>query len=528
MAAALVAALAVLGALGAAQAAAATLPALHASADREIRDTHNRQVLLRGINVTALTDQYQVNPRLPTVVPLRPRDYRKMETFGFNVIRLAVTWSKLEPERGQIATGYLDRIAKVVRKAANHGMYTVIDMHNGGWGKDVATPPDESCPRRLEPSHGWYGAPGWATFTDGKTTCHNKKINKRTDAVRAAWSNFWNNHAEPGWADGLGIQDHLVGVWGELGRAFANDPNVAGYDLLNEPDPGDVDRDQLSSYDAEFSAGAIDAIRQGEGEAGGFSHMVIFEPNLTWTEEGLVSHTPPTGFSSDTNLVFSPHLYGRDVHTNARPIEKLKRELKRETRRASRRARAYGLPMWIGEWSFSIFDADAFKKVRVHTRIQDARKLGSAWWQWKIACGSPQTFDGLDPTPTHQVIGNINPVKCPRAKPHPRPRGWRSIIARAYPRFAPGTITHLHAGGARFSLEGKSHCSATLRRTDPQACKLVVWIPKIKQQKRHAKHKRKHPKIEGHHVTHLHVRKVHGGWLAKAMVGGGRYGLSAG
>src|SRR3954451_112316 len=229
-AAMLVAALTTIAVFVGLPAGASALPALHASEDREIRDTHDRQVLLRGINVTSLTDQYQVNPRVPTVVPLRPRDYRKMETFGFNVIRLAINWSKLEPERRQINDAYIGRIAKVVHTAAEHGMYTVIDMHFSGWGKYVATPPGEVCPAGLEPAHGWYGAPEWATFTDGRTTCQNEKITKRTEAVKRAWFNFWTNRKEPQWSDGLGIQDHLVDVSRELARRFANDPTVAGYD----------------------------------------------------------------------------------------------------------------------------------------------------------------------------------------------------------------------------------------------------------------------------------------------------------
>lgn len=524
----LVAALAALAAFGTGRAAAASLPALHAAPDREIRDSHERQVLLRGINVTALTDQYQVNPRLPTVVPLRPRDYRQMEGFGFNVIRLAVNWSKLEPERGQTSDTYIARIARVVNRAADHGMYTVIDMHNGGWGKDVATPPEEKCPEGLRPSHGWLGAPDWATFTDGETTCHDDKTNKRTPAVKAAWFNFWTNHAEPAWADGLGIQDHLVDVWGELGRRFADDPAVAGYDLLNEPDPGGVGHGDLSGYDGRFDASAIDAIRRGESAAGGFSHMIIFEPNLTWTSNGLKSHTPDPGFSDDPNLVFSPHLYGRDVHTTERPISAVKRDLRKQARLTGRRAREYGLPMWIGEWSFSPFDQDAFKKLRAHIRLQDSRVLGSAWWQWKGACGAPQRFDGLDPTPTHQPFGNINPIECPSGKRLRRPGGWRSIIARAYPRYSPGTITHLSARGARLSLEGKSHCNAALRASDPQACKLVVWIPKTKKHRRHPKHRGKRPRIDGRHLRQVHVREAQGGWIATATVGGGRYSLSTG
>ncbi|TMK71334.1 MAG: glycoside hydrolase family 5 protein [Actinobacteria bacterium] len=133
------AAMACLAAFGAAEAGAATLPRVHVSG-QQMRDAYGRQVLLRGVNDTSLTDQYQVNPNLPTVIPLQASDYDRMQGFGFNVLRLAVNWSKLEPQRGQISQDYIQRIRNVVDNAAAHGIYTVIDMHSGGWGKDVERP----------------------------------------------------------------------------------------------------------------------------------------------------------------------------------------------------------------------------------------------------------------------------------------------------------------------------------------------------------------------------------------------------
>jgi endoglycosylceramidase len=500
-------------------AAAAELPQLHAGED-QIRDSHNRQVLLRGVNVTALTDQFQVDPDLPPVTPLRDRDYRKMNDLGFNVIRLAITWSKLEPERGRINRHYIERIRKVVDKAADHGIYTIIDMHNGGWGKYVATPPGEKCPgKRLKKSHGWLGAPEWATFTDGESTCHHDDIKKRTPAVKAAWDNFWHNHSEPGWADGHGIQDHLVGVWGVLARAFADDTAVAGYDVLNEPDPGSTEREQ-QAFVSRFYADSIAAIRRSEAQAGGFSHLVLFEPNLTWSQNGLPSHSPAPGFSDDPNLVFAPHLYGRDVHSTDTSLKLVRRYLRQEERRVAKRAHSYGVPLWVGEWGFSIFDEQALRKLQIQIEIQDSHGVGSAFWQWKVACGSPQTFDTLKPKPLTRVVGNLNPVECPSGKAEPRAKGWNAIIGRAYPRAAPGTLTELSAHGSRVSLEAESACDDALRLVDPRACRLEVWIPK----KKHDPGAR--PQVKGRHLQNILVRRATGGWLATADVTGG-YSLTA-
>jgi endoglycosylceramidase len=499
------------------EAGAASLSPLHV-ADGQIRDAHGRQILLRGVNVTALTDQFQVNPRLPTVVPLRRRDYLRMEVLGFNVIRLAINWSKLEPERGRISGHYIGRIRKVVDKAARHGMYTVIDVHSTAWGKDTATR-HEKCPGDLRRSHGGHGAPGWATFLDGETTCHDDEIHTRTPAVKQAWNNFWHNREKPNWQVGGGIQDHLISAWGALGSAFAGEPAVAGYDLLNEPDPGTTQSDQ-AAFSEQFHSGAIAAIRSAEAEAGGFSHMVFFEPNLTWGHSRLRGHAPAPGFSDDPNLVFAPHLYGNDAHSTSSAVKPVRQTLKKQARQVIHRARSYGAALWIGEWGFSIFDKHALKKLRVHSEIQDLNELGSAWWQWKVACGAPQTFDGLNPKPLRRPVGNLNPTECPSGKDLPRSRGWKAIIGRAYPKASPGTLTELSAHGSQISLTGESGCDARTAGIDPKACRLEVWIPKRKS------NRHRPPQIDGRRLRDIVVRRSPGGWLAKADVRGD-YSLSA-
>ena len=52
------------------------------------------------------------------VPPLCQQDIDEMAAMGFNSIRLALTWSLLEPRRGDFDPLYLDRIAQVVGWAA--------------------------------------------------------------------------------------------------------------------------------------------------------------------------------------------------------------------------------------------------------------------------------------------------------------------------------------------------------------------------------------------------------------------------
>jgi beta-galactosidase GanA len=49
------------------------------------------------------------------IAPLDEDDLRLMRRSGFNVVRLPVAWSSLEPHRGHIDKAYLERIAETVQ-----------------------------------------------------------------------------------------------------------------------------------------------------------------------------------------------------------------------------------------------------------------------------------------------------------------------------------------------------------------------------------------------------------------------------
>ncbi len=216
--------------------AAPRLAPLHATrgTNAAILDDAGRQVRLRGVNVNSLGDYYQADPRLPPVVPVTDADWADMAKQGFNVVRLLVSWSSLEPARDVFDDAYVGRVHDAVAAAAAHGIYSVIDMHQDAWGKFIATPPGVTCAAGSEPAIGWDGAPQWATLTDGTDTCQHGS-RESSEAVMTAWDSFYTNRD--------GIMDELVGTWAKLATSFRDDPAVAGYDLLNEPNHGhDGDR----------------------------------------------------------------------------------------------------------------------------------------------------------------------------------------------------------------------------------------------------------------------------------------------
>ena len=193
-----------------------------------------------------------------------------MAAHGFDVVRLLVSWSRLEPQRGVFDDAYLARVASTVKAAARYGIYSVIDMHQDAWGKYIASPKGVHCTNGGTPAIGWDGAPKWATLTNGADTCaHGSR--EMSDAVETAWDSFY--------ADRDGIMGQLVATWADVARRFATDPAVAGYDLLNEPNHGhDTNRALLGL--ARYYGRAISAIREAETATRGFHHVAFFEDTV--------------------------------------------------------------------------------------------------------------------------------------------------------------------------------------------------------------------------------------------------------
>ncbi|HEX8966422.1 MAG TPA: cellulase family glycosylhydrolase, partial [Chloroflexota bacterium] len=152
-----------------------------------IVDDQGRAVLLRGFNTAALLHW----PRQP-VAPLDDMDLELMRGAGFDVVRLPIAWSKLEPERGSIDAAYLDDIDRTVRQINDHDLYVVLDMHvTLGWS----------------PRFGGAGAPDWATLPfipHVAFAAPGEWTEMLSPAVAAATDYFW---LSPDW------QTDLSDIW---------------------------------------------------------------------------------------------------------------------------------------------------------------------------------------------------------------------------------------------------------------------------------------------------------------------------
>ena len=259
-----------------------------------IGDVTGRQVILRGVNVNQLIDYHLRDPEVPATQPPTDDDFAGIAAMGFNVVRLGMSWSRLEPTRGELDEDYLDQIRAAVASAKEHGIYTVLDLHQDAWGNALARP-EQQCGGGTSATTGWDGAPAWATITDGTLHCQ-FLARDLAPAVATAFGNFYT--------DRDGIQSALVATWAKVAGAFADEPAVAGYDLLNEPGIGASPPTTSGLLLGRYYDAALTAIRDAETAADGFHHLAFFEPSVLWS--GLAFDvTPPPG-SPTTGSSCSP------------------------------------------------------------------------------------------------------------------------------------------------------------------------------------------------------------------------------
>ena len=311
--------------------------------DQRIVDESGRRVLLRGFNDSALIASS------PDVSPLDEVDARIMQASGFDVVRLPVVWSALEPSRGQFDHAYLSRLAAAASMLNSHGMYVVFDMHFLGWS----------------PEYGGAGAPAWATVP-GVPDAHwgpMPSISRLlSPAINFSTAYFW---LAGDW------QDEFLRTWQLVATSFRDDSGIAGYDIINEPHsfplpPFRFDKDQMWP----FYAKAVQAL----GAA---------DPNhLFFLDNDMAGDIPTTVVPlSAPDLVYAPHVYTGALIPpyftgDTGPLSEHVRELAGE-------AASVPAALWFGEFSININTPHSAGWVNAVLDAFDDHNAGWAWWQWR-------------------------------------------------------------------------------------------------------------------------------------------------
>jgi endoglycosylceramidase len=310
----------------------------------QIVDTSGRKVLLRGFNADALV----AYPKDPPA-PLDETDATLMQQSGFDVVRLGIDWSQLEPIRGRIDQIYLDRVARAVSMLNRHSLYVVLDMHfRLGWS----------------PRFGYSGAPAWATIG----------VPNWNPLPQFSWSPSLSPAAITSdtyfWLSADWKKDFYQS-WQAVAARFKNNPGVAGYDIFNEAHPLPIPPRIFDKFylwpmfkDAIEAIGAVDP-----------NHLFLVEGILLLTINTVVVQLKAP------NLVYGTHLYEGSLippFWNGDPTF-----LRQRFQQRVKEAADVPAPLWIGELGYDLTQKGALSYADAALDQADQLGIGWAWWQWR-------------------------------------------------------------------------------------------------------------------------------------------------
>jgi endoglycosylceramidase len=255
---------------------------------RWLTDASGRVVVLHGLNQV-----YKVPPYEPSADGFGADDAAFLAANGFDAMRVGVIWAAVEPQPGHYDDAYLNSIADTVHTLAAHGIVSLLDFHQDLYNEEFQG----------------EGAPAWAVQDGGLP---NPPLGfpgnyLGNPAEWHTWDQFWANAPGP---DGVGLQDHYAAAWAHVAARFAGDPDVAGYEIMNEPWPGSLGEVCATPmvgcplFDAgpltTFFKRADRAIRTVDT-----THTVYIEPNVLFTQ-GDRTYVRPIG---DPKAGFAFHDY---------------------------------------------------------------------------------------------------------------------------------------------------------------------------------------------------------------------------
>ncbi len=251
-------------------------------------DAQGRQVLLRGVNarVEGLFDVTFDDGRVPLeeIPPFSGEDCRFLaESLGLDLLRLPVNWSGIEPEPDQWDDAYLQRIVDLVTDCHAVGVWTLVDLHQDAYGKDI----------------GEDGAPLWAihpppeTLLEGPLTAEGLAARRLSPQVLAAFDSLYANASMP---SGEGVRDAYVDMAARLATALVSVPGVAGIELHNEP----VSLGDQAALDA-FHEAVAAGVREVDPDV-----LLAFEPDAIRNLTDVAPAGRPFGFDG---AIYAPHVY---------------------------------------------------------------------------------------------------------------------------------------------------------------------------------------------------------------------------
>jgi endoglycosylceramidase len=325
----------------------------------QLVDAQGRVVVVHGVNarVDGVFDVALDMGRAPLqpIPPFTADDAAAMRALGFNVLRLPMQWSGVEPTDGApFDAAYLDRVAAVVDLARAAGLLVLLDLHQDAYSKEI----------------GEDGAPRWAIVPAPDTLLGGPLVDlgaRRTSAqVLRAFATFFGDSAE-----GDRLRARYARMAAAVATRFRGNPGVLGYEVFNEPVAVESQVLRLNTLVAR-------AMREADP-----GHLIAFEPDSTGRLASNRSARARERFPV-AGALYAPHTYplaftGTPAQLAAFTVE----DLRGATESARTEADLWGAPLLVTEWGY---DPRGTRSAEYHRFMQDLQaeyQAGEMYWVWK-------------------------------------------------------------------------------------------------------------------------------------------------
>jgi len=272
-----------------------------------------------------------------------PEDAAFIASLGLNCVRIPVNYRHWEDDARpqEISPGGFTHLDRAVEVCAAAGLYTVIDLPVAPGGQN----------------HHWHS----------DNPFHQPLL--------------WQHRS---------FQDRAIGLWEAIASRYAGRPEVAGYNVLNEP------ADEEGTRLAGFYRRAVAAIRAVDGQ-----HMVFLDGNRYAQDFG--SFGEPFG-----NAVYAVHHYPAPGAAEGGPYPGVtggrrydRGVVAAEFSSMTGYMREHGLPVWVGEFG-PVYGAGAARdQARRHLladQIQVYESAGAGWSVWTYKDIGVQGLVTVDPS----------------------------------------------------------------------------------------------------------------------------------
>lgn len=315
----------------------------------QIVDRAGNIVILHGVNLSG----YDV---FPPEWFHNESDFKTIASWGFNVIRLPISWDNIEPNPGQYNDSYLKLVDQDLTWAKENAIYIVLDMHENCWSKQFA-----SC------NNGYtHGIPKWAVAT----------YQDSLQGIQLMLHDFYLGLAPNGTSPSPtnpSIQSRFFSAWKYVASRYSNETAIAAYDILNEPIQEANSLDDNYTFTSEvlpnFFANAIDVIRTVDK-----NHICMWE--------GSTSVPVPR-----PNVVYSSH-YPQSSLSFYDP-----NSLRVKVQRLLNVSREWNVPLFVGEWGMQANAPNVTQYINDSLSIYERESISSAWWDYSRGSFSMDLFD---------------------------------------------------------------------------------------------------------------------------------------